>query len=224
MKLKPLSAGSVSIICTAVLPPLRGYRFFRVGVSGDGSCFFHSLCASLNYMGYLSGSLDERGRARVTFEMRRKLAADLAPHVWQEFTRSLGAELRGRLVEGPGRTYEAVVANLSDPSFWADELIIRYVSWIMHLNIVFLDDVGSTLYCGVHNMEAARASSTLPTMVVAWVGRSHFEPIGVTSDDESTCVAEDGRTCVQGKFIFVPGEDDEVVSHIIDAYLTHCST
>lgn len=222
-KLRALRPGKVALICSKILPPLEGYRFFRFGVAGDGSCFFHSLCASINYMSYLEDDAEDGRRSRVVMEMRRKLWEDMMPKVWEAFTSVLAPAIRARLIDGARRSYASVRGNLIDPTFWADELLIRYVSWIMHLNVVFLDDVGGTMYCGVENMGGGE-DVRLPTMVVAWVGRAHFEPIGVTTDDENTCVAEDGKTCVHGKFLFMPGKDDAVVDHIVQAYAAQCVT
>lgn len=212
----PLRAGRVSMLCTRALPPMEGARFFRMGVLGDGSCFFHSLCTAIDFMGYVSEEESSGGhRQRITMEMRRQFAEDMQKGTWNSFVKSMHPEVRARVLDGTGRTLETVRANMLDPTFWADELLIRFVSWIMHLNVIFLDDMGDQLYCGVENMSKGD-NLTLPTIVVVWVGRSHFEPVGVLLDQ-----SRDRE--VVAKFVFTPGEDDAIVKHIVRAYREQCN-
>jgi hypothetical protein len=161
-------------------------QWARVGVEGDGTCFYHSVAALLNLDGYWSR--DVLGRRAVAEHFRCALAAVVTPRSVGELRASTNA--RGGAPDArpprdsgivpltPDMSDAAAAAvmarQLCTPSAWADEADIRLTLAALGLNLIFIDTKSaqaSRPYCGVHG-DAAH----MPTGVVVWCfDRRHFE-------------------------------------------------
>jgi len=213
-------------------------RFARIGVIGDGSCFYHSVCSMLNLDSYRSAP-DARQRAIVE-AFRCK------------FNDSLDKRKFATLVAGTstGKTYEATREALCKPAVWADEVMIKLASSVLNMNLIFLDLSAQTLYCGVHGEETLKkhkkqvvqglsglsglsgggkggkegyqqpaAFAMQPTAVIVWVNRMHFEPlVRIDGVDEKAGAVHLTR-------IFEPtrnAADTKVVTALMSSYLDEC--
>ena len=172
--------------------------FVRLGVWGYGSCFFLSVCAALNQKGYLTASSAEQKR------IGNKYRCDFSKHVtderWNEFAVEHGIT---------DMTPHQARRNFCNAKTWANEGMIRFVSQVLRMNILFIDTDASKLFCGVHG------DSKEPMIVVLWVKRSHFEPVGACRQ-----LGKD-KTAVQ--FVFDPEKDADVVNHIVEKYQGQCA-
>jgi hypothetical protein len=65
------------------------------------------------------------------------------------------------------------------------------------------------MYCGVHG------AANEPLIVILWVQRMHFEPVGACRG-----VLPD-KTAIQ--FVFDPEKDTNIVDHIMNNYGGQCS-
>jgi len=150
--------------------------FARMGVQGDGSCFFHSCCALLNKNNYLLSSNDEQ--KAIAYEFRC------------DFTKKFTLQDYDELKTSETKDFESTKDGFCVPKTWADEMMIKFASRVLNLNLIFLDLKNNKAYCGVHGQE------TIDNMLkdkmihqnmglVAWVDRSHFEPF-VRVDDANT--------------------------------------
>lgn len=192
-------------------------KFGRIGVQGDGSCFFHSVCSILNLNDYLFASKTEQRKIAYTFR------CDFSKH----FTLS---EYSHFLHKSKSKSNSPTLPNVDEfqkknddfcvPKTWADEIMIRYASKATDINIIFLDLESGKAYCGVHGEEAEREqkemkSVTQKTGIIAWVKHSHFEPV-VRIDD-----AENGIITT----LFEPEnneEDSELVNFLMNTYSSSC--
>ena len=60
--------------------------------------------------------------------------------------------------------------------------MIKFAASVLGYNILFVDLKSEAMYCNVHSKEALDSLTqdepiNQPTILVAWVSRSHFEPI-----------------------------------------------
>jgi hypothetical protein len=99
--------------------------------------------------------------------------------------------------------------DFRDSKHWANQAMIQFVADTMKLNLLFIDTEASKLYCGVHG------AASEPLIVILWVMRAHFEPVGAVR------ALGDTRTGVQ--FMFDPAKDEAIVDHIMNAYQGQCS-
>lgn len=155
--------------------PNLDFEFGRVGVLGDGSCFFHSasMCMFPEYF-----SLSNEERKKFVIELRTKLG-DMFTEKEHELLHS------DTKYPFKKRDYQNLKKAWPDLSSWADESMIRFFSKKFRVNILFINfsTKNANFYCGVHGDESIDGSSntspwfTIPTFMVAWINASHFEPI-----------------------------------------------
>ena len=169
--------------------------FVRYGTHGDGTCFFHSVCAARNVAGYLTAT--PRQQRNIGRQYRRDFTSHITPDVWSQFS-------------GATTTAEEARRNFRDTKLWADQDMIQFVARVLRLNLLFLDTDASRLYCGVHGEPHE------PMIIILWVGRAHFEPVGAYH------AARRGETGVQ--FVFDPKKDGDVVGHMLNNYKGQCAT
>ena len=66
--------------------------------------------------------------------------------------------------------------------------MIKFASKLLGYNILFVDLSSEKMYCNVHSKDTMNSIEdepvNEPTIVVAWVSRSHFEPIVKIGDAE----------------------------------------
>ncbi len=193
----------------ATLPPHIYTKFFRhipqhsvrmLGVHGDGSCFFHSLAAALNYDNYLEQPLDARQAIGQRF--RCDFKAHMTRGTWDSvFTASPHNE---------SSSFHTVKTNICTSQVWADEAMIKFCSTHMQLNILFIDAASNKFYCPVSGHFDKQ-----PTLVMLWVDRIHFQPVVFVT---KTC---DSHYHVRGKLDAEHG-DDEWVRGIQTNFTSQC--
>ena len=134
----------------------------RMGVHGDGTCFYHSVCAALNYKGYLTAS--KKDRQRIGQEFRCGFKDHMTRSKWKQFQKDFPQHMN--------RSFETVEKTWCTPSEWAEEDTIKMVSKYLGLNIVFLDASKDKFYCHMQGDPTQE-----DTVVIAWIDHAHFEPI-----------------------------------------------
>lgn len=190
--------GSVSLLPTDVqvnFPPQ--VPFVRYGTHGDGTCFFHSVCAARNEQGYLNTTPDEQ--KRIGRQYRRDFTKHVTDERWNEFART----------HGISTTPDQVRKDFRNSKHWANQGMIQFVADVMNLNIMFIDTNTSKMYCGVHG------DATEPMIIILWVQHMHFEPVGACRG------VQPDKTGVQ--FVFHPKADADVVDHVMNKYGGQCS-
>jgi hypothetical protein len=154
------------------------YKLVRVGVDGEGSCFFHSVCYLTNSE-YCNWSLKQQKDCGE--DLRKTIAAELSGESgelkWTEFSKTpIAQRLMKR--DSKARSLKNVIGWFKKPSVWANEIMIAYVSWKMDIDIVFIDAVNTRVYCDtLPENQGARN-----TIIVMWVEQEHFEPVAVLKD------------------------------------------
>jgi hypothetical protein len=150
--------------------------FARMGVQGDGSCFFHSVCAMINKNGYLHANKEKQ--KEIAYEFRCNFTDEFSKKEYDENKTSAS------------KNYKTTQDGFCIPKFWADEVMIKHAMKKLDINMIFLDVDGEEAYCGVHGKDTVRSALkdkeiTQKMGIVAWVNKSHFELI-VRVDDKST--------------------------------------
>lgn len=179
----------------------RRVLFARYGVHGDGSCFFHSLCCAVDPDYVKSSSSEQKRKGR---EYRQKFKQYLTDERWAQF-------LQRHNLHDVKLTAGELRSSFGDPKVWADEIMIRFVSSALKLNILFIDMTNGSIYCGVHGREEE------PLIVVLWIKRSHFEPLCVIT---ATDAKNPGR--VKAQFQFLPQRDRDIVDAVLRNYQAQC--
>lgn len=173
----------------------------RQGVHGDGSCFFHSLCAALNTDNYLLQ--DNAKKKEIGTRFRCAFVKRVTRERWDSFLAKKHIKTKV--------TFEKLKTYFCDNRHWADELMIRFVSDVLKLNLVFLNTETRELYCGVHGLLAQ------PLILILWVRHSHFEPIFRVHSVNAAA----GTARVQ--FVFDdPKRDRDVVDAVARIYNKTC--
>lgn len=175
--------------------------FARYGTEGKGSCFFNSVCAALNKRDYLKLTEEQQGVVGVKF--RKAFTEHLTKERWDRFKRK-------RKITDP-ISADQVIENFNDPTYWANETIIKYVSDVMKLNIIFIDMTAGTIYCGV------RGHKSEPLIMITWLNKSHFEPVCRVLN-----MSDDAKE-VQLSFVFDMKNDATVVNSVMNSYQAQCS-
>jgi hypothetical protein len=151
------------------------YKLVRVGVDGEGSCFFHSVCYLTNpeYCNWSLAKQKECGES-----LRKSIAEELSGEAgeakWADFAETPIAQ---RLIkrDSKAKKLKNVIGWFKKPSVWANEIMIAYVSWKLDVDIVFIDAVNTRVYCDTlpENKDARK------TIIVIWVEQEHFEPVAI---------------------------------------------
>lgn len=177
--------------------------FGHYGVHGDGTCFFHSLCAATNKRNYLHKPSAEQ--QQIGHKFRCAFTDHLTDERWDRFLK-----LRG-LDGGNAVNAKEVRKQFCSSKTWADEVMIKYVSDVMKLNLIFIDTQTGQIYCGV------RGKSNEPLIIILWIDHSHFEPLFCIRDANM----DDNRLAVQ--FAFDEKADENVVNAIMQNYQAQCA-
>jgi hypothetical protein len=175
--------------------------FGRYGVPGDGTCFFHSLCAARNTNDFLQVPVSEQ--KRIGHRFRCAFTDHLTDVRWGRFMKNRG--FRG------GINADTAREQFCDSKHWADETMICYVSDVCKMNLVFIDATTGKIYCGV------RGKLTEPLIVIMWINQSHFEPVVQIKELD----AATRKLGVQ--FVFDSKDDSEIVDAIMNNYRAQCS-
>jgi hypothetical protein len=189
---------------------MRGEGIFaRMGVQGDGSCFFHSVCALTNRNNYLFETPSKQ--KDIAYEFRCDFASKFTKDQYKELSKKSGSR----------KSHESYSDGFCSPKVWADETMIRYASRVLDINLIFLDLENDSAYCGVHGEKAdedltAGNDVMQTTGIIAWVSKQHFEPI-VRVDDalkgEITTLFEPGKN----------NQDKKLISEFMKTYSDSCN-
>lgn len=181
----------------------NGANYYRIGTIGDGSCFFHSICLALNVRKYVSK--DTKERQEIAHKMRKILCHRITQHEYDTLNHST-------------TSFDDFKKKLLDPKIWAEEIMIRWTSKHLGLNIIFvnLGDEKNTVFCGVHDKGTAEdiarcKEPNTPMVIVAWVGFSHFELI-CRDDGDSLRVMFDPKN----------EKDLKTIESVMSAYNSKC--
>ena len=131
MGLFPLTPNRIKL-----LPPNIQKAYFdnehvvgRYGVAGDGTCFFHSVCAALNKHNYLfKTNVEQR---QIGHDFRCTFTKELTASKWDQFIEQHNIVTR--------TTAKQARRHFCNNKKWANEIMIRYVSATLHLNLIFID-------------------------------------------------------------------------------------
>jgi hypothetical protein len=189
-------------------------RYGRIGTIGDGSCFFHSVCRAIDLNGYCDGSNAER----------KKIVAAFRCELSESFTEEDYHEILQTIVGANHKSFATIKEQLCQPHTWAEEIMIKWCSRKMNLNIIFLN-LGknkNTMYCGVHDPSTVKNISkckvpSVDTVVVAWVDNSHFELVVRIDDIDSKMVS------IRKLFDPKNAKDLETIENVMIAYTTQCN-
>jgi hypothetical protein len=205
-KLQPLDVEEMSILPQwyqkTYFGSLKGSVFGRRGVHGDGSCFFHAICAAQNTQNYLYVSPQKQ--QLIGHKFRCAFNSHVTQERWLKFLAH--HKIKTKL------TLEQLEKQFCKNSHWADEIMIKLVSDVLHLNLIFIDTQRGEIYCGVHGKD------TDPMILILWVGHKHFEPIfrikGPTLDNQTVATAQ---------YVFSKkNNDNDVIDEVFHNYNMQC--
>lgn len=176
------------------------FLFGRLGVHGDGTCFFHSLCAALNTDDYLHRTQKEQ--QQIGHDYRCDFTKYITEERWDKFKRKRDVQ--------DSLSLDEVKEHFCNNKHWADETMIKFVSDVLKLNIIFIDTDKYKVYCGVrgHKLE--------PLVVVLWINKSHFEPMFRILDHRL-----DNKE-LQVQFKFNISKDKDVIDLLMSTYSMQC--
>lgn len=206
MGLFPLTPNRIKL-----LPPNIQKAYFdnehvvgRYGVAGDGTCFFHSVCAALNKHNYLfKTNVEQR---QIGHDFRCTFTKELTASKWDQFIEQHNIVTR--------TTAKQARRHFCNNKKWANEIMIRYVSATLHLNLIFIDGVNSKIYCGVKGQEYE------PVIIIMWIDRTHFEPMVRILSQQSAKKNGDAMVAIQ--MFFDSSHDKNFIDHILEQYTTQC--
>lgn len=178
-----------------LFPTLPHGCVVRLGTIGDGSCFFHSLCAILNTRGYLSAS--DYNKRRIAHDFRCSFQTHFSRKAWNSLQDNFPRHVR--------RTFQDVKTSFCTPHVWAQEEDIKFVSRHLGMNIIFLQVPQNTLFCFMHGN-----SQLQPTAVIAWVDGGHFEPVMLRTDAGTL------------RGVFTAEKDEDIVEGLCTAFKSQC--
>ena len=205
--LPPLDTGVIRCLPASMMHTFfegdKRFLFGRMGVHGDGTCFFHSLCAALNYKNYLSQPA--RVQQQLGHEYRSQFRQHVTPERWSKFVNKFNI--------GGGLSVDTVKKHFHDNKHWADETMIKFVSHVLKMNIIFIDTYKNKIYCGV------RGHKDEPLVIILWVQHSHFEPVMRILNHH----AKQHTVDAQFQFSLFNPSDREVVDGVMSSYAAQCS-
>ena len=140
--------------------------FIRAGTTQDGSCFYHTLATVTNIDDYFNKSSEEQGKVgrafRKTIHDKLSITREAWDHFWEK--KRVSKELVPEI--------EEILTQMRNPSTWADVFAIMWICDLLDLNLMVFDMESNSMYCGTFDAKIER-----PTMLMAWIRHSHFEPI-----------------------------------------------
>lgn len=203
--LEPLNNQEVRCLPEALQEEMFGqddrFLFGRLGVHGDGTCFFHSLCAALNIDDYLHRG--HREQQQIGHDYRCDFTKYVTQERWDKFKRKRDVQ--------DSLSLEEVKEHFCNNKHWADETMIKFVSDTLKLNIIFIDTNKYKVYCGV------RGHKHEPLVVVLWLDHSHFEPMFRILNEELD------KQALQVQFKFDMLKDKDVIDTLMSTYNMQCN-
>lgn len=200
----------------------EGSSWVRFSVIGNGSCFYNSCAAALNYDNYLQHSV--HSQEIIGKNLRKNFQRDITDENWNAFWKKKNL------------THIAPCARIArkeveNPSTWANLWAIYAFSCWTKTNFIFYDFAkGGVPYCGVtldpKNCDDDRPkNSNLPNsnwsvVFIAWTRNSHFDPIAVVHEKNSPiCRFPKNRTdlgnskCYKAAFQFRNDASKKILDH-----------
>lgn len=200
----------------------KGWTLARMGTHGEGSCFFHSLAACINFRGFdKDGELlpydpdDRRGYMYQISNLSERQRMGQRFRCWfkKKITRKEYTMAQREAPEHMIKSYEELQSDTCDPSIWAENTMIKLAQRILKLNIMFIDSTTNDFFCGMHE----DPSATTASIMILWLGKSHFEPI-------MALIHQDKRSDeVQVLTIFTDKESKQLQDDIFRSYAAECS-
>lgn len=192
----------------------------RRGVHGDGSCFFHAVCVALNTQNYLHVPPTEQKHIGHVF--RCNFNNHITNRRWNAFLKKHDVQT--------DVTFEKLKQNFCTNHFWADEMMIKLVSDVLRLDLIFLNGNTGEIYCGVHGKKKD------PMIVIMWIKESHFEPVFCIrytnhgsaapespSDNELAAQVSGAGSNVKVQFKFTWEHDSDIINSVLNNYRRQCS-
>lgn len=164
-----LDPGKVQVLSPehfkGVLPVAeKGRQWVRIGVHGEGSCWYHSLMGTTDPGAYFSLSVPDRFSAGRSFRCGFQ----------DRFTRKVYDCLSERHPHNVHFTYEKAKAAFCSPTVWAEPTAIKTSSDLLQFNACVLDLSTQKFNCTINGHDAPQK---WPLVVIAWVNMEHFEPV-----------------------------------------------
>ena len=220
MDRRPLETGDVQELPTEIQKKWfnSSEGFARMGVNGEGSCFFHSVLCILNPHNFIN--LPESEQIEIANKFRCSFSKQFTLNEFEKLTESpSSSSISKSKLEKEFKKSQKVFC---EPKVWADETNIRIVSRLLNLNIVFLDlSKRNDVYCNMHGEESLKnleecdpVRDLQKTGIIAWIDKSHFEPI-VRIDN-----AETGELTTM--FNPVDPKDCNLLLHFMSTYKNEC--
>jgi hypothetical protein len=199
--LKPLDVEELSFL------PRSYSKYFQIpgspvlvgrrGVHGDGSCFFHAVCVALNTQNYLHVS--QAKQKHIGHVFRCNFNNHVTKRRWQTFLKRHDVSTKV--------TFKELRQNFCTNHFWADEMMIKLVSDVLRLDLIFINGNTGEIHCGVHGKKKD------PMIVILWIKESHFEPV--------FCIRDTGGS-VKVQFMFLWETDRDIISSVLNNYRSQC--
>jgi hypothetical protein len=180
------------------------YMVGRYGVAGDGSCFFHSVCAALNKDDYLFKT--NTVQRKMGHKFRCAFTKELTADKWDQFIKSNNITT--------DTTVEEAREHFCNNKKWANEIMIKYVIHNLKTNIIFIDGVNTKIYCGV------KGRSDEPLIIIMWISRTHFEPLVRVLGQGAADTDAENKVAVQ--MLFNSLKDENFITHILNQYQSQC--
>ena len=142
---------------------------------GDGSCFFHSLCAAITE-GYDAMTKEQQTVAgrHLRDQFLKMMNEQLYCNTLARIRRTMKEKGLEELIDAPD-SWSKFKNKMGNYRTWADLVIISVVGLRLQMNIIFWDSVGKQLYYGVDNFDSIEKG--WPTILIEWEDRSHFNLI-----------------------------------------------
>ena len=168
----------------------QSWKLMRVGVEGDGSCYYHSLAALTNFNSSMEKLFLKQHGPRFGLTLRKMAHLSLDEQNWNSFWTSRN------ITHFP--SFQKIDMELKNNSTWADLFACVYVFSLCNVDVVFIDMETEQKYCGPTGARDACRKCTNPVKqnenipngdgkiaAIAWVKHSHFEPIVIYKENVS---------------------------------------
>tara|TARA_Y100000748_G_scaffold297075_1_gene290635 strand:+ start:2369 stop:3091 length:723 start_codon:yes stop_codon:yes gene_type:complete len=167
----------------------NGAEWVKYSVSGNGSCFYNSAAAALNYNNYIKHSV--KSQEAIGRNLRRQFQREINENSWSEFWKHHN-------LQHVAPNYLKARQEVADPKTWANLWTIYVFSCWTRTNFIFYDMDNECLpYCGITTVDPEKCpqrpkNCMLPDskwnlVTIAWVNKSHFDPIMVFKNYCKSC-------------------------------------
>jgi len=170
----------------------------RFSVIGNGSCFYNSCAAALNYDNYLQHSV--RSQEKIGKNLRKNFQRDITDKNWNSFWKK-------KKLTHLAPCARVARKQVENPSAWANLWAIYAFSCWTKTNFIFYDFAkGGIPYCGItldanmcnddRPVDSRLPNSNWSVVLIAWTHNSHFDPIAVVDTKNAICRFPKDRTAL----------------------------